>query len=482
MIPFATEFAVKPFERAEFIALVIGWLQGTDYCELFGKDADADLSAEQAYIRAPSGEEITFQELKEKSSTQAIGFRYQRPDEQGRLWRTEFVVTQGDLVEDEPILRTRTQCLAHKANAKLESPKKPFILKSLIEEKRALDDGYFVVSDEVHCIDESDYSLDIVKEGMLGAGSYHLPIVYISRLDDGSFWMSEKQIRKLAFELGGVAHIVAEPSRAFSQRLRAHTNGENAYGGSVGVYLPGTKLGRKFYIGGSIRDSFDLFRWISDYCTSIRSRLPSKGWDWTELQEQALRKQRERDKERLSFQETEQLYEQEIEALKERIHELETSSLLGADSVTNNDEYSKKWDQSAFLIDLTEFYSGEASDRLQYLLRCVLDQAEAIGLDDRSIVVAKELLKLNSPSQGLRDLKAELTKVTKDPKKYSKEVVKLLQNYGFELKSDKKHIRMEPKESLIGLGSMTIAKTPSDHRTLKNQKAHIEGCLGITKL
>ena len=88
MIPFATEFAVKDFERAEFVGLALAWLKGSDYCTLFDEDAITDLSSEVANIKSLKGEEIKFNELKDKNATDAIGFRYEKHDDQGRIWRT----------------------------------------------------------------------------------------------------------------------------------------------------------------------------------------------------------------------------------------------------------------------------------------------------------------------------------------------------------------------------------------------------------
>ena len=482
MIPFATEFAVKDFERSEFVGLALAWLKGSDYCTLFDEDAITDLSSEVANIKSLKGEEIKFHELKDKNATDAIGFRYEKHDDQGRIWRTEFVVTQGNLVQGDAILRTRTQCLAKLANVELEPPKKPFILKSIIQDGLTVDDGYFSILDKPHRLIDNDFSIEIIKETLLGNGSNFLPVVYITMHGDGSFSLSEKQIERLAFELGGVAHVVVEPSRTFSAKLRDSTDGQNAYGGSIGVYLPQAPIGKKFYIGGAIKDSFELCKWLSGYCIAARSRLPSKGWDWTELQEQALRRQRERDRNSLSVRETEELYEQEIDTLKERIKELEIANAAISTSTVRNSDYKSQWDQDSFSMSIPEIYTGEISDRIQFLIDCGLQQAEALGIDERTIAVAKTLLQHNSKSAELKELREQLGKVITNPKRYSKDVVKLLEKYGYSKKAEKTHVRLEPDPNLEGVSTLTIVKTPSDHRSLKNQRSHIENGLGISKL
>ena len=120
-------------------------------------------------------------------------------------------MTQGNLVQGDAILRTRTQCLAKLSNVELEPPKKHFILKSIIQDGLTVDDGYFSILDKPHRLIDNDFSIEIIKETLLGKGSNFLPVVYITMHGDGSFSLSEKQIERLAFEIGGVAHVVVEP-------------------------------------------------------------------------------------------------------------------------------------------------------------------------------------------------------------------------------------------------------------------------------
>ncbi|AVW92609.1 hypothetical protein DA792_17185 [Celeribacter baekdonensis] len=359
---------------------------------MFNASAKSDLERENASISSENGEELKLQEFTSKDGSRAIGFRYDNPDADGRLWRTELVIS-GQLDDsDFSILRVRTQCIAQSSTALIEQPRKPFIIKALIQEGKAGDDGYFSISDKAQFLDETAASVQVAAEIVSGAASFHLPIVYVSCENNNKHALSREQIGKLAYDLGGVAHIVVEPSRDFSIRVRDLVAGANVYGGSVGVYAPGSPRGRKFYVGGAIKNAHELFSWIFEYCYDLRSRLPAKGWDWTELQEQAYRRQRERDRNRLSVKETEELYTQEIEALKERIKELEARALMVASSFIGNETNSSQWNQDLFVMDIMEIYEGETSDRLQYLIKAALQAAEMYGLDGRTKAVARQLL------------------------------------------------------------------------------------------
>ncbi|MFT3688034.1 hypothetical protein [Paenirhodobacter sp.] len=91
--------------------------------------------------------------------------------------------------------------------------------------------------------------------------------------------------------------------------------------------------------------------------------MPAPGWDWTELQEQALRRQRELDARSLTAKEREALYEEEIDNLKERIRDLEAK----LDTEPRLDDIGAKENG---LSELTaaigpEIYNGEFYDRFR---------------------------------------------------------------------------------------------------------------------
>ena len=60
------------------------------------------------------------------------------------------------------------------------------------------------------------------------------------------------------------------------------------------------------------------------------------------------------------------------------------------------------------------------------------------------------------------------------------ELTELLARHGYHEKSDNKHVRLEA--DLAGLDTITVSKTPSDDRGLKNLRKQVERTLGLTKL
>ncbi|PJN93419.1 hypothetical protein CNY89_20955, partial [Amaricoccus sp. HAR-UPW-R2A-40] len=172
------------------------------------------------------------------------------------------------------------------------------------------------------------------------------------------------EIEKLSYDLGGIAHVVVEPDRAFSFQLRDETEGRNAYGGTIGLSVPGQGIVRRYYLGWQIQDGRELATAIVAAASSLRSQMPAFGWDWTELQEQALRVQREREKDSLTEAEWNQLHQEQIDNLHDRIRELEQqfSAIPAASLGTDEAEFST--DNLVQRVG-PEVYSGEISDRLR---------------------------------------------------------------------------------------------------------------------
>jgi hypothetical protein len=342
-------------------------------------------------------------------------------------------------------------------------------------------DGHFSVSDEPLWLNTDALGLDLARAITLGHSSRFLPVIYISATGNYRWVSSRAQIEKLAFDLGGVAHVVVEPSRSFSFLLRDQTNGENVYGGAFGIALPGRGIMRRFYLGLRILDVEELLMNVRQIAVGIRSQMPAEGWDWTELQEQALRRQRQRDRNRLSVAEIERLYLEEMTNLRDRIKQLEAQIEANIrDEVADPDE--------SLLPPLLankigpELFPGEFSDRLRLAARECTSRADQIGLDLRSRLVLDAVSENLPPSPGLTELKDALRRATKDSKRVAAELTRVLVRHGYQEKSDNKHIRLEAKGEYVGLDTITLPKTPSDARGLNNLRKQIEHTLGIAKL
>lgn len=480
MIPFATEFPVViPENKAVFPAAVVAWLRGTNYSRLLDSSTGHDLEREYAVLKSGTGEELHFRELAESTAVPNTGFRYDNPDDGGRLWRTEAVLRVGGAEDGQGILRVRTQCLARTSDAQLHSPKKPHLVRSLLESGWGGVDGSLRVSGEPIYLGDTDESLSIALRVVRGEASQWLPVVYLSTHSASHCALSDEEIQKLARDLGGVAHVVVEPNRSFSFRLRDDSDGANVYGGAIGLSLPRRGFIRRVALGWKCQTTIELANTIRAATIAQRSQMPARGWDWTELQEQALRARRDRDRNKLTAEEVETLYKEEIATLNDRINELQRELDAGRETEPDGGEVS--------LDELVrrfgpEIYVGEISDRIRYAVRVALSVADQKGIDARSRAVFGQILDGLSVSPGLGELKGDIDRVVKDPRRIATELTRLLCRHGFQEKSDNKHIRLQARDGFLGLQNVTIPKTPGEYQGLKNQKSQIESNLGLTHL
>ncbi|HAU78901.1 MAG TPA: hypothetical protein DCW88_26280 [Agrobacterium sp.] len=480
---FASEFPVRRgINRAEFLSQVIAWLRGNKFSRVLDETKSRDLDASFAHLKAENGEVLIFRELADGAASAAIGFRHDMPDEEGRLWRTEAVLLGQQDHKRSDLIRLRTQCIATGPTVREDVPKKPYLIKTLIKDGWGEEDGLFTISDGPIWLSDDQDGLEAASAVTNATATHYLPVVYVSATAPSKWAMNKTSIEKLAYELGGIAHVVVEPSRAFSFDLREITHGTNVYGGSVGISVPKHGMLRQLFIGHALPDEESLHREVGAVATAIRSQMAPQGWDWIDLQEASLRDQRTRERNRLSSQDIEAIYLEEIKTKEERIKDLELQlSERPIAASISRDEETLLDTELAKRIGI-ELYPGEFSDRVRASIKDCLVRAENDGLDKRSCWVLSELLKATGFSDSVDELREELKRATKDPKKVASLLQEVLKRHGYAEKSDNKHIRMEPKTGFDGLDNITLPKTPSDHRGLLNLRKQIEKTLGVSKL
>ncbi|MCD9087862.1 hypothetical protein [Stenotrophomonas sp. SY1] len=126
----------------------------------------------------------------------------------------------------------RTLCESRHPAAVLPSGKKPLLVKQLLEHLGGGDDNGLVLGKPIS-LTNADMALAI--DLIAGKAGNRLPIVYVSAPSSNKHFV---RIGNLSHKLAGMAHLVVEPSRSFSWRLRDQVNSENVYGGAVGIYWP----------------------------------------------------------------------------------------------------------------------------------------------------------------------------------------------------------------------------------------------------
>lgn len=329
-------------------------------------------------------------------------------------------------------------------------------------------------------------NIELAAQLMAGEGTIDLPILYVSATGLNSWLLSKDDIERLAYRLGGVAHVVVEPDRAFSFDLKDMVDGRNAYGGSIGLYAPKLGYVSRFFRGWELSTNNLLMERIQSFTTGLRTRMPSSGWEWAELQEASLKAKRTTASEQTEFKELEKIYLEEIGGHLETIKEQrETIADLNKAISSFENAQSKSLDSPiTMLTNLIgdELYQGELSDRLRYAAKIALLNTNTNPLDKRTV----EFLKIfDNKVGGSPDGPAfvdQLKDCTSSNDKILPSLIPFLEARGFKKTSEKRNIKMEPSNKLLGLDPIILPKTPSDHRAAKNLRSQLMKELGLRNL
>lgn len=480
MSGFFTEFPVTKIIKPEDIYYIaLQWLSGVKGSSFFGKDLAENFpfSHKPSEIFGGAGELIAFEYLSFLEK-EAFGFRHQRKDAESRLWATELVLVKGAV---DAVVTVRVHCLQGELGAKIETPKKPYIIKMLLEASFGGVDIDLEVSDTAHSLDVGE--LEKASKILGGHATISIPVVYISRNIRGKLLVDAD---KLAFDLGGLAHVVVEPSNRFSFELRDKCADCNPYNGVVALCLQGRGIVKRYFPPAYGGDSkFDIATAIRRDIARITSNRPSNfGWDWSDLQAeigrrtrdalQSVSEQRGVDDYIAAFDKELQAKDDEIERLKrqlEAVQQEEASRMAAEIGIINPD----------VLDAIPEVFVGEISDRVRFLIERAIEN-ESYGLSSRDKFVFSRILTMSEYSGNAVRLAHKIKAAGRDSNKACREISEILGELGFDRSDDGKHVRLAPPSGLGGVDSITLAKTPSDHRSGKNEASQIIGGLGLVHL
>jgi hypothetical protein len=111
---------------------------------------------------------------------------------------------------------------------------KPRIVKDVIKQLGGGYDGTCITTKtEPYFLIEDD--LEFVADIINNSSDNRLPIIYISKSNSDQMLVHPGT---LAYELCGMAHVLVEPSREFSFKLKNLTNRKNIFAGAVGIHWP----------------------------------------------------------------------------------------------------------------------------------------------------------------------------------------------------------------------------------------------------
>lgn len=284
MLSFATEFSIdSQHPLPTLVETLRDWIAGSPHTAFsrpdlveFGRVGDwtskkATETVQTVCHSTPEGD--------------TIALRYTRTDRELE-WVSTVVFSR---TSSDTWVGLRVSCESHHPAVRLPPAKKPVLVRSILGTLGGGSDGTLRVADSPMFL--KDVDVDLAGRLIRGEVGARLPIVYVSA---GFFGKHLVDTRKLAADLSGMAHVVVEPNRPFSVRLKLEVGGQNVYGGTVGVYWPEGTGRRAFFLGQELDSATEMERAIVEEVRSaLVNRRPLERCTWSTARQLSARQAQE---------------------------------------------------------------------------------------------------------------------------------------------------------------------------------------------
>lgn len=361
----------------------------------------------------------------------------------------------------------RTHCHLLRAGTKLPRPNKPHIVKLLLEDLGGGDDAGVMVADEPLILEEAD--VELAAQLILGSRGNTLPVVYLSANRRG---FPEVDAKRVSQWLGGMAHVVVEPSTYFSFALARRIPGLNPYNGAIGVCWPRGE-GSQVRLLALRYDSTDEL--AADVTEHVRNALTyvqhNRDCSWNAINQMVSQKRiselRNAGSDSLedwmaafegeSKAKEEQIAEMRMEAerLKSEIRRLQSAAALGGSSVLSAGKEKP-------------LYPGELQDAVAYALRA---SRSHLTPDGRVSHVVDDLIDANASTGTPEEISEGVKAALGSGGKLGATQKGQLRDLGFALDEGGGHIKATFGDDERYM--FVLPKTPSDHRSGKNSASDI---------
>ncbi|MFN7916327.1 MAG: hypothetical protein U0Q55_13385 [Vicinamibacterales bacterium] len=457
MLVWATEF---PIASKNGCGDVLGVAKGTLATSPHSKwDIDSfgdDPSGELKRIEL-AGQTVTVGRV-DADGESVAGLQHQWVENNEREWTTEIV---GYEHQGKVLVSVRLDCNLLRPGLYLPTPKKPYVVRRILEDLGGGNDAGWTVADTPHRLQESqvDEAATIVK----GTSGGRLPVVYVS-VD--RFRQPFVNVDALAQWLGGLAHVVVEPSRYFSFTLARNAGYMNAYGGAVSIYWPSGTAAQVRYLPTQFGSPEAMQREIAERVRSALTHIrPASKCTFAFLQELVSRARVERLKAdgSKSVEDFVAAFDSEIKAKDERLEALERE-LSRMRAERRRHETSGEAEGAVLARGQErEFYPGEFSDAVIYTLAHGRSGLLPAG---RRAHLIDDILKANKSTVMEAELESEIKDAFSDSGDLGSGQRRVLEDLGFTIEGAGKHWKAvyQGDERY----TFVISKTSSDHRAGKN--------------
>ncbi len=453
MLAFVAEFPVKRERQSvEFFASISKWVLRSPHTAFSIGDIEQALL--EAEWKIKKGNESLDLLRCSVGRFDSAAVRYVRIDN-GLQWTTNAVFSAES---NDAWVAIRVECESLHPAVRLPVAKKPVLLRILLDELGGGHDGPLLVSDSAVRLSPLDVAL---AAGLIrGNSSCRLPIVYVSANFHGTYILDPD---RLARDFAGLAHVVVEPDRHFSLRLKLEVSSGNVYGGTIGIYWPDGGGRRAFFIGGEYDTPGEIVKALSvEINGALINRRPLYRCTWASVQEQAsrvafdfLRKSGSQEVEKYVEQ-----FDREIAAKGKKLLDAEREiQRLRNDLAVFEARQATVGNVSFSTGPEQELYPNEI---LTFLRDALEESISRVPSDSRRQHVLQAVVNA-APQYSEAALRREKLKdILRDFRRLNKNNRRELEALGFDILEEGKHVKIRFQGD--DRYSFTLPKSGSDHR------------------
>lgn len=457
MLVWATEFPIAHGNHCgDILGVAKGCLASSPHsawqADSFGDDPLNDLT------RHDLGGQVVNIGCVDFESAHWAGLQHQWVEKGVREWTTEIV---GYETQETVLVSVRLDCNVLLPGLDLPTPKKPYFVKRLLDDLGGGRDAGLVVGDRPHRLTETD--VDDATRLVQGTSGARLPVIYSSV---GRFRQPLIDVDELARWVGGMAHVVVEPSRYFSFALARNVGQMNAYGGAVSIYWPSGIARQTRYLPVSFLSPAAMQAEIADRVRRALTQIrPASKCTFSHLRELVSRAriERLRSEGSTTVEQYIEAFDAELKAKDERISEVGRELTRLRAELRRHDDSA---DHSEGVIARgreREFYPGEVTDALIYALTHGRNSLKQGG---RRAHLIDDILRVNKPTPTEEEIEVEIKDAFSVSGDLGTDQRRTLEELGFTIEEAGKHWKAAYQGD--ERYAFTISKTSSDHRAGKN--------------
>ena len=462
MLVWATEFPVhSAYDESDVIRIAKTWLSGSPHYD-WSEDELPDPDLGETLEVEKENQVVTVSMVSTPDIGMA-GVRHKTINDD-REWVTEVVALRsiGDLR-----VSVRTNCHLLQAGTHLPRPKKPYVVKLLLQSFGGGNDSGCIVGDTPIFLHEAD--VEIARQLLSGEKSPSLPVVYLSSRRSGKPSVNALEI---AQKLGGMAHVIVEPSRYFSFALGRHIPELNPYNGAIAVCWPRGEGSQIRLLDNRFETQDELELAVLD---NVRRALTyaqhNRACSWTAISQLITKQRIEKLKEEgsASVEEWVEAFGADEAANEKRLQEANVEIERLKAEIRRLQNFGNGSGQSI----LTEgkeknLYPGEIQDAV---VQAISLGKSTLCPDGRMKHIVDDILAVNKPTGVSDEISEGIKTCFSDGGRLGNTQKSKLRELGFELDESGGHI----KAQYCGDAryTFTFAKTPSDHRSGKNTVSDI---------